>query len=287
MPSISAFILGLVQGLTEFLPVSSSGHLVLVSALLGYESPGLVLETVVHVATTLAVIIYFRQRLGLLIKGAFSDLGDLRPVLVKQGFGPVINNGLSEYASLRVVLMLALAFVVTAIIGLVLSQWITAAFDSPLFAGSMLLVTAAALASTRFLKLGDGADSLLSFGWKAALIVGLAQGIAILPGISRSGFTIIAALWAGQGRSSSAEFSFLLAVPTLSAASLFSLAQESQISGIDSMEILVAGVIAFLSGLAAIHWLMRWLQRGRLWWFSGYCALAGGLSLTVWGLDLL
>ena len=264
MPSISSLILGLVQGLTEFLPVSSSGHLVLVSNLLHYDSPGLVLETVVHLATTLVVIIYFRRRLWEILSGIQKD-----------------------WTARRLLLMLALAFGVTAVVGLLMSRWITAAFDSPGFSGAMLLVTSVILLSVRFLRPeapGTSAknNSLWQVGWKVALIVGLAQGIAILPGISRSGITIVVALWAGQSRTSAAEYSFLLAIPTLLAASAYSFLQEPQISGGDALDITAAAVVAFASGFIAIHWLMRWLERGRLWWFSGYCAVAGAGSLVLW-----
>ena len=264
MPSISSLILGLVQGLTEFLPVSSSGHLVLVSNLLQYDSPGLVLETVVHLATTLVVIIYFRERLWEILSGIQRD-----------------------EAARRLLLMQALAFGVTAVIGLLINSWITAPFDSPGISGAMLLVTSAILLSIKFLRPqapGNSAagNSLWQLSWKVALIVGLAQGIAILPGISRSGITIVVALWAGQSRTSAAEYSFLLAIPTLLAASAFSFLQDPQISGSDALDIGAAAIVAFASGFIAIHWLMRWLERGRLWWFSGYCAVAGAGSLVLW-----
>ncbi len=259
MPSISSLILGLVQGLAEFLPVSSSGHLVLVSNLLRYDSPGLVLETVVHLATTLVVIIYFRRRLWEILSGIQKD-----------------------WAARRLLLMLALGFGATAVVGLLMSRWITAAFDSPGFSGAMLLITSVVLLSIRFLRPEVASNSLWQVSWKVALIVGLAQGIAILPGISRSGITIVVALWAGQSRTSAAEYSFLLAIPTLLAASAFSFLQEPQISGGDALDITAAAVVAFASGFMAVHWLMRWLERGRLWWFSGYCALAGAGSLVMW-----
>ena len=264
MSSLFALILGLVQGLTEFLPVSSSGHLVLAAELLNYRSPGLVLETVVHLATTGAVIIYFRQRLKSLIFGLMSDL-----------------------ATRRLVLKLALAFIITAAVGLALSPWITAAFESPAFTGGMLLVTAGALVSVRRIRPAAEPRALFDITWKVALLVGLAQGLAIFPGISRSGLTIVAGLWGGQGRTAAAEFSFLLAIPTLLAATLFSLWREPELSVVDASDMLIAATFAFISGLIAIHWLMRWLQMGRLWWFSAYCAVIGATSLLAWGLDLL
>ena len=264
MPSVSALILGLVQGLTEFLPISSSGHLVLVSWILDYRSPGLVLDAIVHLATTLAVIIYFRTRIVSLIKGAVNDP-----------------------ESRHVILMLALAFAATSVVGLALSPWISAIFESPAVAAGMLLVTAAALVSIRYVKPAASPAPLLEISWKVALIVGLAQGVAIFPGISRSGLTIVAGVWGGQSRTSAAEFSFLLAVPTLLAATLFSLVREPELSVTLTGDFLAAGVVAFVAGLAAIYWLMRWLQRGRLWWFSAYCGLVGIGSLLVWGLGIL
>lgn len=266
MPAISALILGLVQGLTEFLPISSSGHLVLASRLLDYQSPGLVLETVVHIATTLAVIIYFRRRFASVMVGTFNSAG-----------------------TRKLVVMLGVAFVTTSVIGLGLARTgiIDQVFESPLVTGFMLLVTALALLSVWRLHPTEEPGEELVVSWKVALLVGLAQGIAIFPGISRSGFTIVAGLWGGLGRRSAAEFSFLLSVPTIIAASLFELWREPDLSGGDPQGMVIAGVIAFVTGLIAIHWLLQWLRRGRLWWFAGYCALIGSLSIVLWGLGLL
>ena len=244
MSLVSSLILGLVQGLTEFLPVSSSGHLVIAAKLLDYQSPGLLLETVVHLATTLAVIIYFRKRFWSVISGAFTN-GDSR----------------------KLVLMLGLAFATTAVIGIGLDRTgiIDRVFESAVFSGAMLLVTAVALLSV-------------------AVVVGLAQGIAIFPGISRSGFTIVAGLWGGLGRTSAAEFSFMLSVPTILAASLFTIWRQPDLSGGNPQGMLIAGVVAFVIGLLAINWLMQWLRKGRLWWFSGYCAVIGTVSVVYWGI---
>ncbi len=261
MPPADPFILGLVQGLTEFLPVSSSGHLVIASELLGYRSPGLVMETTVHLATTLVVVLYFRRRFAWLARGLFNN-SDTR----------------------RLGLMLGLALVATAAVAWALSPLVGPAFASPVFVGVMLMVTGAALFSLRFAPTGYGHTSLLDISWRVALLVGVVQGIAVLPGLSRSGVTIVAALWAEQDRNSAAEFSFLLAAPTLLAASLFSLARSPELKAADLGDLSAAFVVAFFSGLAAIHWLMRWLQGGRLWWFAPYCLLAGGVTVVFWAL---
>jgi undecaprenyl-diphosphatase len=266
MPSISVFILGLVQGLTEFLPISSSGHLVLASKLLAYQSPGLVLETVVHIATTLAVIIYFRKRFASMIVGTFNDA-----------------------STRKLVLMLGIAFVTTSVIGLVLARTgiIDIAFQSPAATGFMLLITALALISVWRLPPREEPDDQLEIPWKVALLVGVAQGVAIFPGISRSGFTIVAGLWGGMGRRAAAEFSFLLSVPTILAASLFEFWREPDLTAGDPQGMIIAGIIAFVTGLIAIHWLLSWLRRGRFWWFSGYCALVGVLAILLWGFNLI
>jgi undecaprenyl-diphosphatase len=262
MPSISALILGLLQGLTEFLPVSSSGHLVLGAALLDYRSPGLILETVVHLATSLAVIIYFRRRFASVLRGMLRDAD-----------------------SRKLVVMLGLAFTTTALVGLALDRTgvIGVAFGSPVMTGAMLLITALALVSVRRLRPPLEVEDTLRVTWKVALLVGLAQGAAIFPGISRSGFTIVAGLWGGLGRNSAAEFSFLLSVPTILAASLYELWREPDLAVAGSYEMAAAAAVAFVTGLAAIHWLMRWLRQGRLWWFSGYCAVVGSLAVLLWG----
>ena len=217
-----------------------------------------------HVATSLAVFIYFRHRFWSVILGLRNDP-----------------------ASRRLCLMLCLAFGVTAVLGLLLRNQIVAAFASPLLVGAMLVVTAVTLFSVRFIRPTNGPESLLSVGWKAALLVGLAQGLAVFPGLSRSGLTIVAGLWGGMGRTAAAEFSFLLAVPTILAASLFTLLREPHLTEADAGGLVLAGVVAFLAGLLAISWLMRWLQRGQLWWFSVYCVLVGVSALVVWGVGVL
>ncbi len=263
MSLVSSLILGLVQGLTEFLPVSSSGHLVIAAKLLDYQSPGLLLETVVHLATTLAVIIYFRKRFWSVISGAFTN-GDSR----------------------KLVLMLGLAFATTAVIGIGLDRTgiIDRVFESAVFSGAMLLVTAVALLSVLKLRPPQDSGEQLQVSWKVAVVVGLAQGIAIFPGISRSGFTIVAGLCGGLGRTSAAEFSFMLSVPTILAASLFTIWRQPDLSGGNPQGMLIAGVVAFVIGLLAINWLMQWLRKGRLWWFSGYCAVIGTVSVVYWGI---
>ena len=252
MSSLWALILGLVQGLTEFLPVSSSGHLVLAEALVGYRSPGVVLEAVVHLATVLVTLVYFRRRFLSLARGFWRE-------------GP----------ARRLVLMLFVAFAITSVIGLALERWIAAAFETPTVAAGMMLLTALVLVSARLAPAAQ-ADDILQVSWKTALLVGAAQGLAVFPGLSRSGTTIIAGLWGGLGRSAAAEFSFLLAVPTILTASLYGLWRAPDLGAVAAGPLLLAGAVAFISGLLVVHWFMRWLRRGRLEWFAAYCVVIGG-----------
>jgi undecaprenyl-diphosphatase len=255
MSSLWALLLGLVQGLTEFLPVSSSGHLVLAESLLGYQNPGVLVEAVVHLATVLVTLVYFRQRFVTLALGFWRDA-----------------------AARRLVLMLLVAFVTTSAIGLVLERWIVAAFETPPVVAGMLLLTAAVLLSARLAPAagGDDISDIYQVSWKTALLVGVAQGLAVFPGLSRSGATIVAGLWGGLGRTAAAEFSFLLAVPTVLAASLYGLWREPDLGAVAAGPLLLAGVVSFASGLLVVHWFMRWLRRGRLEWFAAYCVVIGG-----------
>ena len=261
MPSIDALILGLVQGLTEFLPISSSGHLVIASDLLGYHSPGLVLEAAAHLATALVIVVYFRHRFAALCRGLFRDADSRRPTLA-----------------------LSLALAATGVVALALLPSVSGAFSSPSTVGAMWLATGAALLSLRFAPRLDSPRPLSGISWRVALLVGALQGVATLPGISRSGITIAAGLWAGQSRASAAEFSFLLAVPAILAASLLSIFQSPFPGSANPWDVLSAFAVAFVSGLAAIHWLMGWVLSGRMWWFGIYCLLAGGATMAHWKL---
>jgi undecaprenyl-diphosphatase len=263
LPLPVALLLGLVQGLTEFLPISSSAHLVLAQELLDYTPPGLLLEAVVHLATTLVIIIYFHRRFIAILRGLRHDA-----------------------ATWRLVGMLALAFATTAVLGLILEKLVAADFETPAFVGVELLVTGAALASIHHIKPTPEAIPLYGITWKVALIVGLAQGLSVIPGLSRSGLTIVAGLWSGLGRGAAAEFSFLLAAPTILAASLYELWREPDLSSTGSGALLLAAIVSFVSGFLAIHWLMLWVSRGRMIWFAAYCGVVGVAALLFFGLDL-
>jgi undecaprenyl-diphosphatase len=252
MTLLEAVALGLVQGLTEFFPVSSSGHLVLAEALLEVNPPGVLFEVLVHLATMLSVVVLYRRRLIQLLLGTL--------------------HGSREDS--RYVGMLALASVPAALAGLALGDSVARLFDRPLLAALALLITGCVVYTIRWLaQLGQRSDP----GWVGSLAVGTAQAVALIPGISRSGVTVAAALSFGTGRAAAAEFSFLLSVPAIFGASLLQLPQLAEgAEGIGVVQLIAAAVAAFTGGIAAIVLFVRWLRRGSFHRFAYYCWLVGG-----------
>ncbi len=246
-------LLGVVQGLTEFLPISSSGHLVVAEAALGLQTPGVIVEVVLHVATLLAVVIVYWRTLRKLATGAIAG----------------------DRAAWRYVLLLVLASLPAGMIGVTLQDWFESTFDSLVLVGVNFLITGTVLWSTRG-KLGHGERPTA----RGALGIGVAQALAILPGMSRSGMTVAAGMWLGVDAVRAAEFSFLLAIPAVAGAALL---QILKLSG-DTMVIgalpLVAGFVAALvSGVLAIRALIALLRSQAFHRFAPYCWTIGIITL--------
>lgn len=279
MTLLQAVFLGLLQGATEFLPVSSSGHLVLVPWLLRWESPGLAFDAVVHWGTALAVIAYFWEEWVTLIRAAIRSLGEIRlPWLRLRG------DGLSEQdRSSRGLLawLILLGTVPGVLAGYLLEDFFESMFARPAATGGFLLVTAILLTASE--RLGRRDRELEDLGWRDALLIGVGQALAIFPGVSRSGATIAAGLMQGMKRESSAHFSFLLATPIILGAGLLKIVDLIQRGGLaPQIPVFVAGFLsAALVGFGCIHFLLRYLRRRRLYPFAVYCMLFGLLSLSV------
>lgn len=253
MSVLQAAILGLVQGLSEFLPISSSGHLVMAQWFLNVPAPGLVVEVVLHVATLLSVAIVYRARLGRIVAGSLR--GD------REQWG---------YLGL-----LALASIPAALVGLGFEDAIEAAFDSPWVTGVMLLATGAVLWSTR----GRGGDGAVDA--RRALLMGVAQAVAILPGVSRSGTTIATGLWGRVDAERAAEFSFLMSMPAIAGAALLKLGDIGRsLAGADAAPLAVGFVVALVSGVAAIKSLV-WLVRRRAFHAFAYYLWPAGMAFLV------
>ena len=249
MSYLDAVILGLLQGLTEFLPISSSGHLVLAQELLGVNSEGVTFEILVHLGSLLAIFIYFRSKLWSLTLSLFSK---------------------DKASHKKEILFLAMATVPAALVGVFFESFIDSVFSSALFTSSMLIVTGFILLSTRLTSTGSQ-----EVDGKRAILIGLAQSLAILPGISRSGSTIAIGLLLKIEPSKAAEFSFLLAIPAIIGATIFKF-DDILASDSDMMLVYLAGaMMAFVSSLAAIRLLMALIRKGRFEYFAYYCFAAG------------
>ncbi|MDR5709040.1 MAG: undecaprenyl-diphosphate phosphatase [Armatimonadota bacterium] len=257
--------LGAVQGLTEFLPVSSSAHLVFTESLLGLPRPGLVLEAVLHLGTVGAVLALCGQ--------------DLVRILQAWRRSPL---NLTPGQPGRVVWLLLCTTAITGLLGLAFTEPLAAMFASVRWTAVQLVLTGLLL----WWAPHTGDRAMHHMTWADAGWVGLAQAVSIVPGISRSGITIVAALWRGIQREEAARYSLLSAIPAILAASGFSLVRDWQAVlslGYSPVELLVGFTSALGFGMLAIRWLVRALQHGRLRAFSWYCWIVGlGVLAYAW-----
>jgi len=259
-PSIGdGLILGLVQGLTEFLPISSSGHLVLAEELVGYQSPGLYFEIGLHVATLLSVFIAYGSQIRNLIHGLLTRSGEAW-----------------RYAGL-----LVLASVPAGLVGIFLRDVIEAAFEPGPVLGVSFLFTAVVLWSTRKAMPRATSDRV---SVPAALAMGIGQAIAIVPAVSRSGTSISAGLWAGVSPARAAEFSFLMSVIAIAGSAVLEVRHLPPGADLLNAGFLTAFVAALVSGVYAIRFLVRLLRSQRFYLFAGYCAAVGGFTLLWFGI---
>jgi undecaprenyl-diphosphatase len=268
-----AFFLGILQGATEFLPVSSSGHLVLVPWLLGWSASGLAFDAVVHWGTALAVVAYFwRDWVSLVQAVSRSIQPPLRRLSAKPSQGS---------AEARLAWLILLGTLPAALIGYLLEDFFEGMFARPVAVAAFLLITAGLLTASEYL--GHRQRDLDTLAWPDALLVGLAQALAIFPGISRSGATIAAGLARGLRREPAARFSFLLATPIILGAGLLKVVDLAQMGDLATQipTLVVGFVAAGVVGFGCIHFLLRYLQRHRLYPFAVYCAVAGVACLLV------
>ena len=275
MNLLQALVLGVLQGTTEFLPVSSSGHLVLVPWLLGWPPSGLAFDTMVHWGTAVAVVIYFWRDWVTLVRAAFGAASHTIECWLH-------GTPASQLpADARLAGLVLLGTVPAAIAGYLLDDFFERMFARPAAAAAFLLVTAILLALSEWLSRRQ--RDLDSLTWLDGLLIGLAQALAILPGISRSGATIAAGLARGIKRQPAARFSFLLATPIILGAGglkLIDLLQAGTMAA-QAPTLVVGFVGACVVGLGCIHFLLRYLQRGRLYPFAIYCAVAGSFCLVA------
>lgn len=252
--TLSYLILGLVQGFTEFLPVSSSGHLALSADALSLPENDIAFTVLVHAATALSTVVVFKDDIIKLITGETPR---------------------------KYLAFLAVSAVPAAIIGFTFKDQIKAITSTELV-GYMLIVTALILALSQKIK----SSGTKPVGWVNSLLIGIAQACAILPGISRSGSTIGAALILGVSREEAAKFSFLMALPVIGGATLLEAKDLIEGGGLASDSIPLLGyslgfVAAFISGLLACKWMIKLVKGTNLMWFAVYCLIVGLLTIII------
>ena len=271
MSWLEALILGIVQGLTEYLPVSSSGHLQIGQHLLGVEEAGsLTFDIVVHVATVLSTLVILWKEVTWIFRGLFRWEGKL--------------NSEQKYA-----LNILISMIPIGIVGLFFKDYVDAIFSGSLtIVGVCLLVTAFLLALTHFYRPVEK-ENLSPLH---AFIIGIAQSIAVLPGLSRSGSTIATGLLLGNSRKTLAQFSFLMVIPPILGEALLDfkhivapsaeyLAEHGQTAPIPTLALVVGFVAAFVSGCFACKWMIAFVKQCKLIYFSIYCAIVGVLAICL------
>ena len=267
MSLLEALFLGLVQGATEFLPISSSGHLLLVPAVFGLPEPDLNMIAIAHLGTLLAVLVYFRRDLLRIALSTLAGLAGGRPMGTPDA---------------RLGWYIVVGSIPAAVLGLSFEDTLDETLGTADFAAMFLLLTAALLVLGETLR-GGGRRGLSEMGWRDAIVIGFAQALALLPGVSRSGSTIVAGMLCGLGREAAARYSFLLGTPVIFGAGLLATLDLLEDPTLDQQ---IAGLgltfaAAAVSGYACIHFLMRWIRTRSLLPFAAYCAGFGLLYLLV------
>lgn len=256
MDTLQAILLGIVQGITEFLPVSSSGHLQIAKELLGVElENNITFDVTLHAATVLSTIVVLWQELWRLVKGCFS-----RRFTEEQAY----------------VLKVILSMIPAGVVGVLFADQIEAFFSSLWFVGLMLLLTSALLSFAYYAKPRQKSE----ISYRDAFIIGIAQAAATMPGLSRSGSTIATGLLLGNEKSSVAHFSFIMVIPVILGKMLLDILSGEMAAIAVPTEALVSGFLAaFISGALACKFMIEIVKRGKLIWFALYCAIVGLICL--------
>jgi len=263
MDILQSFLLGLIQGITEFLPISSSGHLVLGKYILGGDlEAGITYEVVVHFGSLCAILIYYRKILGELL---MSGIGFLKSPSEKKDDTQVKTIG-----------FILVSMIPAMAIGFTLKDYIEDIFMDPLLVSIMLIVTGFILFLTRFVG-----DTTKEINLPKSFVIGLAQAFAMIPGVSRAGSTISASLYLGVKREDAANFSFLMVIPVIAGAMLLQLKEmmEVGVSDAQMMSLTVGFLTSFISGYFALKYLILILKKKGFHYFAYYCWVVGGIGL--------
>ncbi len=266
MSIIEAIIIGIIQGATEFLPISSSGHLVLLPEIFQMTNPDLTLIGLVHAGTLLAVLIYFWRDLWDIVTAVLHDLSQRQPL---------------ASSNARLGWFIVVGSIPVALIGLPLAGFFEEVFSSPRATAGFLLVTAVLLVLGE--RMLSGNKEISQMTWTDAIVIGLFQVMALFPGVSRSGSTIVGGLSRGLDRPTAARYSFLLGIPAILGAGLQAIVEifDAQSNEFSSGVYIVSFIAAGITGYACIHWLLTWVKNHTLYGFAAYVALFGTLFLLI------
>jgi len=263
---LEAIVLGIIQGATEFLPISSSGHLLLIPSLFNLHEPSLNGIAIAHLGTLMAVLIYFRTDLWAIIRAVLAGMRK-RDLLFS------VDARLGWY--------IAVGSIPAVVFGLLFSDSLNRIFENPTTAAFLLIGTGIILIIGE--QLVTGGKPIAKMTWTDAITIGFAQVLALLPGISRSGVTITAGLGRHLDRSTAARYSFLLGVPAIAGAGLLAVLDISQSGATtdQAVELIITFAAAAVVGYACIHFLMNWLRTRSLYLFAAYCITFGFLYLLI------
>ncbi len=274
MDPIQAIVLGVVQGLTEFLPISSSGHLIIFQHILGLREAEILFDISVHVGTLVAVIVFLREELLAMLKALNRGIYQIR-------HQQLVWRSAWQDRDIRLAALIVIGSFPTAILGLCFKQIAETLFSTVLIVGIDLIITGFLLWFTRgFHRTGRSIDSL---SIRDALIIGTAQGLAIMPGISRSGSTISAGIFLGINHELAARFSFLLSIPAVFGATLLSLKDFMDVGGMVWQTWLAGAIASGIVGYLSLKLLLLIVKKGNLFSFAPYCWLTGLIAIA-WGL---
>lgn len=266
----NTIFLGLIQGITEFLPVSSSGHLFLAEHFLELQQ-NISLEIYLHVASLLAVIIFFWSKIWTLVQEFFKTLKQCHPKLTSESFS-TYKQKFSQNTQALLTLKLLTATLVTVPIALLVKESVLVNLSLQVVAIALVMTGLMILLAEKFRP-----KAIQDFTWTSVVLLGIFQGLAVVPGISRSGVTIAILILLGIQRKESAEISFLLSIPTILAALIFILLEQG-LSGF-TLQVLVASIVCFFASIISIKWMMQLIQSKWIY-FVPYCLLLGlGLLL--------
>ena len=272
MEVLKIFILAVVQGLTEFLPISSSGHLVLLQNLFGMHEPELLLDICLHVGTLLSFLVVFHKEIGAIIVTVVR-----LPRLIRSAGG--LTPLLAANESVRITMLIAVGSLPTAVLGLLFRKVADQIFGAVWIVGVMLLITGSLLWFTR--RVGAEGRTVNAMRPGDALAIGLTQGLAILPGISRSGSTIAMALFLGIDREVAGRYSFLLSIPAIMGALVIGLDPSLTHTSLPMTVLMMGVATAGVVGYGALIVLLRMVKKGKLYFFAPYCWLLG-LAALLW-----